>query len=220
VTVQTPQLDRYKASTLRAYDGRLADCYDRSLPVRLLNLTVMDDFVMEVLGAGPESRSVLDVGCGTGRLLARLASAGIRDVAGSDLAPRMLEQARRRLSELGLDADLRCSDAEAHLPWLSDAFDVVVTTGVLHHLYRPAAALKEMERVLKGDGILITLDPCFFTPLREMFNLLLRVYPRDGDFRFYSPAQADRLLSRHGWRVERRERLNWWAYGLVARTES
>ena len=210
------QTDRYKASTLRAYDGPLADRYDASLPVRLLDLTVMDDFVVDVLGPTVVDQKMLDVGCGTGRLLARLATIGVKEFAGSDLAPRMLELARRRLSAFDVEADLRRGDAEAALPWPPGAFDVVLSTGVFHHFYHPVAALAEMGRVLRHGGWLIVADPCFFAPVREVLNLLLRVHPRDGDFYFYEPSQADRLLSEHGWRVERRERLNWWAFGLAA----
>ena len=209
-------IDRYKASSLKAYDGPLADRYDTSLPVRLLDLTVMDDFVVDALGPDLANQTILDVGCGTGRLLARFAAAGVKELAGSDLAPRMLELTRRRLSAFDVEADLRRGDAEAALPWPSGAFDAVVSTGAFHHFYRPAAALAEIGRVLRQDGRLIIADPCFFAPVREALNLALWVHPRDGDFYFYRAAQVDRLLCEHGWRVERRQRLNWWAFGLVA----
>jgi hypothetical protein len=74
-----------------------------------------------------------------------------------------------------------------------------------------------MGRVMRGDGRLIIADPCFFAPVRELLNLLLRIRPRDGDFHFYAPSQMSDLLSEGGWFVERCERLNWWAFGAVAR---
>jgi SAM-dependent methyltransferase len=214
------EVDRYKARSLKAYDGPLADRYDTSLPVRLLDLTVMDDFVLDALGDSLADLAILDVGCGTGRLLARLAAVGVGTLAGSDLGSRMVELTRRRLSSFDVDVELRCADAETALPWPSAAFDAVVSTGVLHHFYQPGAALAEMGRVLRQDGRLIVADPCFFTPLRETFNALLRFHPRDGDFYFYTADQATRLLSAHGWLVERCERLNWWAFGATARHDS
>ncbi len=38
------RVDRYKASSLAAYDGPLAERYDTSFAVRLFDVTVMDDF--------------------------------------------------------------------------------------------------------------------------------------------------------------------------------
>lgn len=210
------ELDRYKAASLKAYDGPLADRYDTSLPVRLLDLRAMDDFVLDALGDNLTDLAILDVGCGTGRLLARLATAGAERLAGADLGSRMVELARIRLSSFDVDVELRSADAESALPWPSGAFDAVVSTGVLHHFYHPGAALAEMRRVLRKGGRLIVSDPCFFTPLREAFNALLRFHARDGDFYFYTADQAGRLLSAHGWLVERCERLNWWAFGVAA----
>jgi ubiquinone/menaquinone biosynthesis C-methylase UbiE len=210
-------MDRYKASSLKAFEGSLADRYDTSLLVRLLDLTVMDDFVVDALGKEVAELAILDVGCGTGRLLERLAGAGARRLAGSDLTSRMVEITRKRLAPLGIALDLHRADTESGLPWPSESFGAVIGTGVLHHFYHPGAALAEMGRVLDKGGQLILVDPCFFTPLREILNAALRVRPREGDYCFYSVRQAGRLLSTHGWMVERCKRLNWWAYGTVAR---
>lgn len=209
--------DRYKASSLRAYNGRLASQYDRSFVVRALRVPAMDDFVLDALGGAVGRRAILDVGCGTGRLLERLAQAGARELAGTDLAPRMLDVARDRLRESGVRVELRAADTETSLPWQSDTFDVVTMTGVFHHFTDPGAALGEVRRILRGDGRLLIVDPCFFTPLREIFNLLLRIHPRDGDYRFYSPSLMMRLLTAHAWQIDRCERVNWWAFGIVAR---
>jgi len=211
------RMDRYKASSIEAFEGSLADRYDISLLVRLLDLTVMDDFVVDALGEKVADLAILDVGCGTGRLLERLAGAGAKRLAGSDLTYRMIELTRKRLAPLDIDLDLHRADTENGLPWPSESFGAVIGTGVLHHFYHPGSALGEMGRVLEKGGQLILADPCFFTPLREIFNAALRIRPRAGDYYFYSVRQAARLLSTHGWMVERCERLNWWAYGVVAR---
>jgi len=210
------QVDRYKTSSIAAYDGPRADRYDESLIVRLLDLAVMDEFVLAVLGESLCTSAILDVGCGTGRLLERLAEAGARDLTGSDLTSRMVELSRTRLSPFEVDVELYQGDAETGLPWSAGSFDVVVATGVLHHFYNVKAALAEVKRVLRENGRLVVADPCFLTPLRETFNALLRVHPREGDFHFYSLREVRHLLCTDGWEVERCERLNWWAYGVSA----
>ncbi len=69
--------------------------------------------------------SVLDLGCGTGRLAARLAADGRRDVAGVDPAPAMLEIARTRPG--GERVSWTCEDARTVR--LGRRFDLVVLTG-------------------------------------------------------------------------------------------
>jgi SAM-dependent methyltransferase len=209
--------DRYKASSFRAYNEKLPDQYDRSIAVRLLRLSRMDDFVLDVLGHDIGSSSILDVGCATGRLLERLAEAGARKLSGSDLAPRILEVAHRKLTRFDIEPDLRDADAETWLPWDADTFDVVVLAGVVHHFYRPESALREIKRVLRPGGALIIADACFFPPVRELFNLCLRIHPHEGDCRFYTSNLLRRLLLACGWMVHRRQRLNWWSFGIVAR---
>jgi ubiquinone/menaquinone biosynthesis C-methylase UbiE len=214
------ELDRYKVSSLRAYNEKLPDRYDTSMAVRLLRVSSMDDFVLGVLGSQVMDSSILDVGCATGRLLERLAEAGARRLAGSDLAPRILEVAQRKLARFELEPDLRSADAETSLPWESHTFDVVTLTGVLHHFCRPNLALREIARVLRRGGTLVVADACFFPPVREVFNLCLRVHPHEGDCRFYTVRGTCEILESSGWEVSRCERLNWWAFGAVGRSFS
>jgi 2-polyprenyl-3-methyl-5-hydroxy-6-metoxy-1,4-benzoquinol methylase len=209
------RFDRYKASSYRAYNVKLPDRYDGGMALKVLRVSVMDDFVLDELGADPGGVRILDVGCATGRLLERLAAAGARRLAGSDLAPRIVDVARARLASRGVDADLRAADAESVLPWPGGSFDVVTMTGVLHHFLRPEAALAEIARVLRPGGRLIVSDACFFPPVRVIFNLALLVHPHEGDCHFYTAAQAVDLLSERGWAVMGSRRLNWWAYGVV-----
>lgn len=212
--------DRYKASSFRAYNDKLPGRYDTSIAVRFFRPSTMDDFVLDALGQDVAASAILDVGCATGRLLERLAEAGARDLAGSDLAPRILDVARRKLARFDFECDLRSADAETSLPWPADTFDAVVLTGVVHHFCHPQDALREIGRVLLPGGKLIIADACFFPPVRELFNLCLRIHPHEGDYHFYTSIQLRRLLLACGWEVSRRERLNWWAFGIVAQRVS
>jgi len=212
----TERYDRYKASSFEAYNVKLPDRYDTAIALRVLRISVMDDFVLDELGSDVSSLRILDVGCATGRLLDRLAAAGATGLAGSDLAPRIVDVARARLAARGVEADLKPADAEGGLPWPDASFDVVTLTGVLHHFMSPEAALAEIDRVLRPGGRLVLSDACFFPPARELMNLCLLVHPHEGDYRFYTARQAADLLLGCGWSVVRSLRLNWWAYGVVA----
>jgi SAM-dependent methyltransferase len=101
--------------------------------------------VIEATGIGPGSR-VLDVGCGSGELLAMLESVGA-DAAGVDPAQRMLEIAR----SLAPRADVRTGVADA-LPWPDDSFDVVVAVNALQFADDTDDALAELARVVVPGG--------------------------------------------------------------------
>jgi ubiquinone/menaquinone biosynthesis C-methylase UbiE len=99
--------------------------------------------------------SVLDVGCGTGALLAHLSAAVPRaQLAGIDPSPEMLTIARERLPPR---VELQQGWAEA-VPYADGAFDVVVSCNVLHYVREPVAALQDMLRVLRPGGALAITD--------------------------------------------------------------
>ena len=97
----------------------------------------------------PVRGAVLDVGCGSGILLATLAGENPdMRLAGIDLAPEMIRATSERL---GSRADIRQGDAE-HLPWEDGQFDVVTCVNSFHRHAKPRRALSEMQRVLKFGG--------------------------------------------------------------------
>ncbi len=96
---------------------------------------------------------VLEVGCGTGRLTERIASAVAPHgaVVAFDLSLGMLANARRRLarSAVGL-----AGASASRLPWPDRSFDRVLLFCVLPHLVDHAAAFAEVARVLRPAGSL------------------------------------------------------------------
>jgi SAM-dependent methyltransferase len=96
-------------------------------------------------------RDVLDLPCGTGRLLPALRGAGYR-VVGADVALEMM-RAGRALRPGG--PALAQADA-TRLPFRSGAFDAVVTMRFLFHLGEDErrSALAEMRRVTR-DGVVV-----------------------------------------------------------------
>ena len=111
--------------------------------------------------AGRNQRTLqgLDVGCGTGRLLAFLHGAwpGMR-LTGLDLSPPYLAEARRLI---GRTARVKLIEGAAEaLPFDDASLDFVVSSFLLHELPPDirAAALREMARVAKPDGLVVVVD--------------------------------------------------------------
>jgi len=98
---------------------------------------------------------VLEVAIGTGRNLT-FYPAGVR-LTGIDLSPAMLERARERAGELGVEVDLREGDAQ-DLPFPGGSFDTVVCTLSLCNVPDDRRAVAEMKRVLRPGGRLLLLD--------------------------------------------------------------
>ena len=86
--------------------------------------TEIYDAVVEALPPTPGERW-LDLACGTGPISER-ATAGGAQVVGIDLAPVLIETARRKAAEKGLDIDFRVGDAS--LEFEDASFDVVTST--------------------------------------------------------------------------------------------
>jgi len=104
--------------------------------------------------------SVLDVGCGTGDLtLAAKRQTGGGKVYGVDAASEMVEVARSKASQLGIEVDFRPGLIEA-LPFADDSFDVVLSSLMMHHLPEAVKTkgLREIHRVLKPGGHLFIVD--------------------------------------------------------------
>ena len=112
--------------------------------------------ILKAAGPGPFKRLV-DLGSGTGRMLTLLAPHA-EAALGLDLSQQMLNLARNRVTEAGLQGcELRHGDIFAtRLP--DESADLVVVHQVLHYLADPAAAVKEAARIVASGGKLIIAD--------------------------------------------------------------
>jgi SAM-dependent methyltransferase len=105
--------------------------------------------VMEAAAPQPGER-VLDLGTGTGNA-ALLAAARHASVIGVDPAARLLDVARGRAADAGLDATFELGEAAA-IPVEDASVDVVVSVFGVIFAPDPAAAAAELARVTAPDG--------------------------------------------------------------------
>ena len=109
-------------------------------------------------------RDVLEVGCGTGTLLADLVAAGYRCRA-VDASHQMVAAAQAALRRRRLDGhDVQIAQARAQaLPFADGSFDTVVSTFPTSYIADPAT-IREIARVLRPGGRLVVVEGATFLP--------------------------------------------------------
>ena len=119
-----------------------------------------------------EDSALLDIGCGSGNVLAYLREAtGLRRLAGLDISPRYLEQARVRA---GCETHLGSILDPGIVERLAGRFDFALLGAVLHHLVGPTRrasrgrarlALHNAVSLVRSGGHVIVLEPIFYPTL-------------------------------------------------------
>lgn len=127
--------------------------------LRLLGAHAIREAMVEDADPKP-GMCVLDVGCGTGSLVAELVQhrPGV-EVTGLDPDPLALARARRKLDVAGLEARFDEGFAD-DLPYADASFDQVFSSFMFHHLERNVkeGMLREVRRVLAAEGQLHLVD--------------------------------------------------------------
>ena len=124
----------------------------------------------------PGSR-LLDVGCAQGRSTFKFMDCDIQ-IVGFDVSKALIRQAIARYQEGNHRARAVFFAADAsRFPFRDETFDTVLVYGVLHHLADPAAACREISRVLKPQGSYFGQENNR-TVFRSVFDLLQRLRPQ------------------------------------------
>jgi len=118
----------------------------------------------------------VDVGCGTG-FVTSFEVPLYRTVIAIDISSRMIEVARKRLSDFD-SLNLMVCDAEL-LPFKNEVADFVSVSSVLHHLLRPFNSMMEICRILKQDGFLYVTREPNSQRLRRFFNFFDQIIIRE-----------------------------------------
>src|SRR5262245_9128515 len=130
------QSDRYGKSHI------LADTHDVELGLRGVSV--------------PTGGTALDVATGGGHTALWLARNGWKVTVG-DIAPRMLENARKLCAEAGFEVETRLFPAE-EMPFTEDPFDLITVRVAPHHFSSPEKFIREVARVLRAGGHFLLID--------------------------------------------------------------
>ncbi|MGK7875642.1 MAG: class I SAM-dependent methyltransferase [Xenococcaceae cyanobacterium] len=133
----------------------------------------------------PDQPNVLDLGCGTGRLLNRLAAQfPTLQGTGLDLSGKMIREARQ-CNQHGVRLIYIRGNAES-LPFAKGQFDAVFNTISFLHYPNPEQVFSEVSRVLRPKG-------CFYLVDYVRADISPGYFPFFGGLRLYSPQQREQL---------------------------
>jgi ubiquinone/menaquinone biosynthesis C-methylase UbiE len=151
---------------------------------------------------------VLDLATGTGRV-ARPVSKHIKTgrIVGVDQALAMLDVGHQHKEPIS--SYFQSGGAADALPLKSNSFDRAFVSFSLHHFGNPSGVVKEVMRVLKGNGRFVVLDPIIEeakdavdAALEAKINQVFR-RTHGPEFRFHTASSIQRLLSKAGYRIPR-----------------
>lgn len=151
------------------------------------------DKVNNIADLCQSATTVLDIGCGNGAIISRMADVGFGSAyTGLDISSSAIEAARGRRLER---ATFNVFDGD-HIPFDDGSFDLVVMSHVVEHLEHPRRLIQEAARV--GRRVFIEV-PC------EHTMRLPRDYAPDnvGHINFYTPTTIRRLVQTCGLTVEK-----------------
>ena len=191
----------------RTYD-RLAEAYDTRWSF-YVEATLRETLAR--LHLPPRCR-VLDLGCGTGSLLAGMAARWpSAQLVGLDLSGNMLQVARTKL-HAGIP--LMLADA-LRLPYKSAIFDVVLCCNAFHYWRTPEQGLSEIARVLRPGGEVVITDWCDDYLMCRICNVFLRIFNR-AHYQTYGGAECRKLLGHSGFETHALDRYKIsWLWGMM-----
>jgi len=139
--------------------------------------------------------SILDVGCGTGALLKRIAMQNNVICFGIDAEAKMVEVAQKNYPAM----DIRQSRSE-DMPFDNQTFEAVTACMAYHHFADKNGFASETARVIKPDGALYIADPRFPTPVRLLLNGVFRLIHVAGEFQ--NPDEIAKRFAAYGFVLE------------------
>jgi SAM-dependent methyltransferase len=140
-------------------------------PYQRITETIADihETVVDRLAPGPGDE-LLDLACGTGAV-AELAAARGAQVTGVDLAPVLIQTAKERAAEQGLEIDYRVGDAE-DLDFPDASFDKLSSTCGVMFAFDHEAVARELARVMRPGGLIALASWTPTSGLAKMFKVM------------------------------------------------
>ncbi len=143
---------------------------------------------------GYKLKNLLDVGCGTGRMVKYFNDKGFKSF-GCDIYDDALKAARRINKKNSI-----VKASATKLPFKKDSFDIIISISVIEHLtpHEAEKFIKEARRVLKPEGFIFLVTPNYATPIRLIQGKKWFGYSDPTHINFYTPKRLSTQLKNMG----------------------
>lgn len=145
------------------------------------------------------SRKLLDIGCGTGKLIGYLRQKGY-DCYGIDPMTEAIRMARQHNPPRKI-----IKATGTRLPFAANSFDAVISISVIEHIppKKTRTFLGEMHRVVKKGGTVFLVTPNYASPFRYIQKEKWFGYSDPTHVQFFTPRSLSRILHEDGFRDTR-----------------
>lgn len=151
---------------------------------------------LKILMTEKKYTKMLDVGCGTGRLVKFLNDAGF-DAFGCDIYKEGLRVAGK-INKPG--TIIKASAFK--LPSKNRSIDLITAISVIEHFKKDESVLfiKEAKRVLRKNGMIFLITPNFNSPMRYLLGKRWFGYSDPTHINFFNPSSLGKLLKQNGFK--------------------
>ncbi len=117
-----------------------------------INIEIKPNSISKVIGCN--KLKVLIAGCGTGNQIVQAQRYKNSQITGIDISLSSLSYAQRKINELGINNVELIQMDILEVSLLKEKFDIIESSGVLHHMNNPSKGLEALLRVLKNNGFM------------------------------------------------------------------
>jgi 2-polyprenyl-3-methyl-5-hydroxy-6-metoxy-1,4-benzoquinol methylase len=143
---------------------------------------------------------ILDIGCGDGTFTFELLQAvKPKKITGFDVAENAIKVAKERSQKdknKSIDFQI-CNIYTIDKQFGKEKYDLAVARGILHHLYNPELAIKNISKTVSK---VIVIEPNGYNPILKVIELVSK-YHREHEEKSYFPPQLNAWFIRQGFNV-------------------
>lgn len=170
--------------------------YDKHYFIQRDHLDLLIAESVNILVKEKSLKKILDVGCGTGKLVEFLNKQGLQ-ASGCDESKEAVRLGRKTNTP-----KLIKKASATKLPYKTGSFDLVTSISVIEHLSKKQARtfLLETSRVLKPHGFVFLITPNYSSPFRLFLGKKWFAYKDPTHINFFTPKSIKRLLTDCGFK--------------------
>ena len=157
--------------------------------------------------------NILEIACGTGIVTFGIADA-VEKVTAIDISKEMIDVAKEKAKKVNVkNIEFQVADGY-NLKYKDNSFDAILLFNTLHIVKEPDTLLKEIFRLLKPKGYLLTVTDCYAEPVkiktRLMLNMqkLVRTLGIIPYLSYYKKDNIDEYIIKHDFEIMERDILN------------